>query len=141
MDDVKQAGREVETGAKKASRNWDGEDLADKVGNAGDEISKNLGNAGDNLGTPSRRRRQGQGHGRRRGSRPKLVSAPGNEGAPPSRVALLSCQAAAEGGRSVQWWRQRRVRRNPLNDIVTAWRPWTLTPLRVSALSARPWPR
>ncbi len=50
MDDVKQAGREVETGAKKASRNWDGEDLADKVGNAGDEISKNLGNAGDNLG-------------------------------------------------------------------------------------------
>ena len=38
MDDVKQAGREVETGAKKASRNWDGEDLADKVGNAGDEI-------------------------------------------------------------------------------------------------------
>ncbi len=50
MDDMKKAGREVETDAKKASRNWDGEDLADKVGNAGDEIRKDLGNAGDDLG-------------------------------------------------------------------------------------------
>jgi hypothetical protein len=49
MDDIKQAGREVQTDAKKASRNWDGEDLADKVGNAGDEIRKDLGNAGDEL--------------------------------------------------------------------------------------------
>jgi hypothetical protein len=50
MDDIKQAGREVGTDAKKATRNWDGEDLADKVGNAGDEVRKNLGNAGDDLG-------------------------------------------------------------------------------------------
>ena len=49
MDDMKQAGREVETDAKKACRNWDGEDLADKVGNAGDEIRKDLGNAGDKV--------------------------------------------------------------------------------------------
>ncbi len=49
MDDIKQAGREVETDAKKATRNWDGEDVADKVGNAGDEIRKDLGNAGDEI--------------------------------------------------------------------------------------------
>ena len=49
MDDMKKAGREVETDAKKATRNWDGEDLADKVGNAGDEIRKDLGNAGDDV--------------------------------------------------------------------------------------------
>ena len=49
MDDLKQAGREVETDAKKASRNWDGEDLGDEVANTGDEIKKNLGNAGDEL--------------------------------------------------------------------------------------------
>lgn len=49
MDDLKKTYREGETDAKEAWRNRDGEDLADKVGNAGDEIRKNLGNAGDDL--------------------------------------------------------------------------------------------
>lgn len=50
MDDVKKTYREVEKGAKEAVRGIDGdEDLADKVGNAGDEIRKDLGNAGDDL--------------------------------------------------------------------------------------------
>ena len=49
MDDVKQAGREVETNAKKAARGIDGESTSDKVANAGDEIRKDLGNAGDDI--------------------------------------------------------------------------------------------
>jgi hypothetical protein len=49
MDDIKKAGREVETNVKKATRNWDGEDAADKVGNAGDEIRKDLGNTGHDV--------------------------------------------------------------------------------------------
>ena len=47
MDDMKKAGREVDETAKETWRNRDGEDLADKVGNAGDDIRKNLGNLGD----------------------------------------------------------------------------------------------
>ena len=49
MDDLKKAGREAEVDAKKASRNWDGEDLADKVGNAGDEIRKDAANTADDI--------------------------------------------------------------------------------------------
>jgi len=49
MDDVKKGYREGEVEAKEAWRNRDGEDLADKVGNAGDEIRKDLGNAGDDI--------------------------------------------------------------------------------------------
>jgi len=47
MDDVKKGYREGEESAKEAWRNRDGEDLADKVGNAGDDIRKELGNLGD----------------------------------------------------------------------------------------------
>ncbi|HKG56543.1 MAG TPA: hypothetical protein VKA85_04805 [Candidatus Limnocylindrales bacterium] len=47
MDDLKKTYREGEESSKEAWRNRDGEDLADKVGNAGDDIRKNLGNAGD----------------------------------------------------------------------------------------------
>ena len=50
MDDLKKAGREVETDIKKASRNWDGEDTKDKVGNAGDEMRKDAANTRDDLG-------------------------------------------------------------------------------------------
>ena len=49
MDDLKKGAREGEVNAKEAWRNSDGEDLSDKVGNAGDEIRKDLGNAGDNV--------------------------------------------------------------------------------------------
>ena len=49
MDDLKRAGREAEETAKETWRKRDGEDLADKVGNAGDDIRKGLGNLGDDL--------------------------------------------------------------------------------------------
>jgi len=49
MDDLKKGAREGEVNAKEAWRNSDGEDLSDKVGNAGDEIRKDLGNAGDDV--------------------------------------------------------------------------------------------
>lgn len=49
MDDMKKTYREGEETAKEEWRKRDGEDLADKVGNAGDDIRKNLGNAGDDL--------------------------------------------------------------------------------------------
>ena len=38
MDDLKKGAREGEVNAKEAWRNSDGEDLSDKVGNAGDEL-------------------------------------------------------------------------------------------------------
>jgi hypothetical protein len=47
MDDLKKGYREGETDVKEAWRNRDGEDLGDKVANAGDEIRKDLGNLGD----------------------------------------------------------------------------------------------
>lgn len=47
MDDSKRVYREVEEKSKEAWRKQDGEDVADKIGNAGDEIRKNLGNVGD----------------------------------------------------------------------------------------------
>ena len=49
MDDVKQGYRETEEKSKEAWRKRDGEDLADKVGNAGDDIRQELGNAGDRI--------------------------------------------------------------------------------------------
>ena len=49
MDDLRKAGREAEETSKEAWRKRDGEDLADKVGNAGDDIRKHLGNAGDKV--------------------------------------------------------------------------------------------
>jgi hypothetical protein len=50
MDDVKKGYRETEETAKETWRKADGEeDLADKVGNAGDDIRKELGNAGDQV--------------------------------------------------------------------------------------------
>jgi hypothetical protein len=49
MDDLKKGYREGEATAKEAWRNRDGEDLADKVGNAGDDVRKELGNLGDDL--------------------------------------------------------------------------------------------
>ena len=49
MDDMKRAGREVETETKKGIRDLDGHDLGDDLGNAGDEVKKNLGNLGDDL--------------------------------------------------------------------------------------------
>ena len=49
MDDIKKAGREVETDVKKAVRGIDGESTSDKVANTGDEVRKDLGNAGDDI--------------------------------------------------------------------------------------------
>ena len=49
MDDMKKTYREGEETAKEEWRKRDGEDLADKVGNAGDDVRKNLGNAGDEI--------------------------------------------------------------------------------------------
>jgi hypothetical protein len=49
MDQLKEAGREVETETKKGLRELDGHDLGDDVANAGDEIKKDLGNVGDDL--------------------------------------------------------------------------------------------
>jgi hypothetical protein len=49
MDDVKKGYREAEETTKETWRKSDGEDLADKVGNAGDDIRKGLGDAGDNV--------------------------------------------------------------------------------------------
>jgi len=52
MDEVKKDYREAEETSKEAWRKRDGEDLADKIGNAGDDIRKELGNAGDKLDDP-----------------------------------------------------------------------------------------
>lgn len=49
MDDVKRAGREVETETKKGMRELDGHDLGDDIANAGDEVKKDLGNLGDDV--------------------------------------------------------------------------------------------
>jgi hypothetical protein len=49
MDQMKRAGREVETETKKQIRDLDGHDLGDDIGNAGDEVKKDLGNLGDDL--------------------------------------------------------------------------------------------
>ncbi|MEP7041226.1 MAG: hypothetical protein ABI864_06585 [Chloroflexota bacterium] len=49
MDQLKQAGREVETETKKGMRELDGHDLGDDIANAGDEVKKDLGNLGDDL--------------------------------------------------------------------------------------------
>ena len=49
MDDVKRAGREVETETKKGIRELDGHDLGDDIGNAADEVKKDLGNLGDDV--------------------------------------------------------------------------------------------
>jgi hypothetical protein len=49
MDELKKAGREVEETSKEAWRKRDGEDLADKIGNAGDDVRKELGNLGDKV--------------------------------------------------------------------------------------------
>ena len=58
MDQVKQAGRELETETKKGLRELDGHDLGDDIANAGDEVKKGLGNLGDGL------RREGREAGR-----------------------------------------------------------------------------
>ena len=49
MDQLKEAGREIETETKKGMRELDGHDLGDDIANAGDEIKKDLGNLGDDL--------------------------------------------------------------------------------------------
>jgi hypothetical protein len=49
MDDVKSVYREGSADAKEAWRNRDGEDLSDKIGNAGDRIRQGLGNLGDDI--------------------------------------------------------------------------------------------
>jgi hypothetical protein len=49
MDDIKRAGRDVETETKKQMRDLDGHDVGDDIGNAGDEVKKDLGNLGDDV--------------------------------------------------------------------------------------------
>ena len=49
MDDIKSGAREAEESSKEAWRKRDGEDLADKIGNAGDDIRKELGDLGDKV--------------------------------------------------------------------------------------------
>ena len=46
MDDIKKATREADETAKETWRKQDGEDLADKVGNAGDDIREAARDAG-----------------------------------------------------------------------------------------------
>ena len=59
MDQVKRAGREVETETKKGMRELDGHDLGDDIENAGDEVKKDLGNIGDDLRRGGREVEQG----------------------------------------------------------------------------------
>ena len=80
MDDTKRAARGAEVEAKKAWRNRDGEDLADKVGNLGDEARKDLGNSGDVL-----RRRANEGEDALRNRREGAIDDPRPEPADPSR--------------------------------------------------------
>jgi hypothetical protein len=54
VDDLKKGYREGEETTKEAWRKRDGEDLADKVGNAGDDVRKNLGNLGDDASRATR---------------------------------------------------------------------------------------
>lgn len=49
MDDIKKAGRDIQTETRKRVRDLDGHDIGDDIGNAGDEIRKDLGNAGDEI--------------------------------------------------------------------------------------------
>ena len=49
MDDIKRAGRELETDTRKKLRDLDGHDLGDDIGNVGDEIRKDVGDAGDDI--------------------------------------------------------------------------------------------
>jgi hypothetical protein len=49
MDELKSGYREGEETTKEAWRKRDGEDLADKIGNAGDDARKELGNLGDKV--------------------------------------------------------------------------------------------
>jgi hypothetical protein len=49
MTEIKKAAREGEVAAKEAWRKRDGEDMSDKIANAGDEIRKDLASAGDDL--------------------------------------------------------------------------------------------
>ena len=59
MDQVKRAGREVETETKRGLRELDGHDLGDDIENAGDEVKKDLGNIGDDLRRGGREVEQG----------------------------------------------------------------------------------
>ena len=50
MNELNKLGREAEETAKETWRKADGEeDLADKIGNAGDDLRKHAGNLGDDL--------------------------------------------------------------------------------------------
>ncbi len=49
MDQIKRAGREVETKTKKQARELDGPDLGDDIANTRDEVKKDLGNLGDDV--------------------------------------------------------------------------------------------
>jgi hypothetical protein len=49
MTELKKTVREGEVAAKEAWRKRDGEDLSDKLANAGDEVRKDIANAGDDL--------------------------------------------------------------------------------------------
>jgi hypothetical protein len=49
VDDIKRTYREGEEKTKEASRERDGHDVGDDVGNAGDEVREGLGNAGDTV--------------------------------------------------------------------------------------------
>lgn len=80
MDDTKRAAREAEIDARKAWRNRDGDDLADKVGNLGDEARKGLGNSGDVL-----RRRVEEGEDALRKRRDGAIDDPRTEPIDPSR--------------------------------------------------------
>jgi hypothetical protein len=59
MDELKRAGREVETETKKGMRELDGHDVGDDIGNAGDEVKKDLGNLGDDVRRGGREVEQG----------------------------------------------------------------------------------
>lgn len=49
MDDLKKTFREANQGARETTRDIDGHDTSDDVGNIGDAARKNLGNLGDDV--------------------------------------------------------------------------------------------
>ena len=49
MDELKRGGRELDTDMRETTRDLDGTDTKDQIGNMGDEARKEIGNAGDDL--------------------------------------------------------------------------------------------
>ena len=98
MDDVKKVYRETEQNAKETWRKSDGdEDLADKVGNAGDEIRKDLGNTREKI---DRRRHEEDRRSGARGAADALT-----------RISTTNGPRTPSGGRSMPGTSAQALRR------------------------------